>query len=39
MDNPQQFHPAKVSGCIHTDLFENDLIPHPFIGDNEVRIQ
>lgn len=33
------WYPASVPGCIHTDLFENELIPHPFVGDNEVRLQ
>jgi len=39
MDNPQEFLPAKVPGTVHTDLFENGLIPHPFVGNNELKLQ
>jgi beta-mannosidase len=31
--------PAKVPGCIHTDLLRHGLIPDPFYGDNEKRLQ
>jgi beta-mannosidase len=30
---------AKVPGTIHTDLFENQLIPDPFFGTNEKQLQ
>ncbi len=39
MDKSGQFLPAKVPGTIHTDLFENGLIPHPFVGNNELELQ
>jgi len=39
MDNPKELLPAKVPGTIHTDLFENEMIPHPFVGDNEKDLQ
>nr|AIA93444.1 CAZy families GH2 protein [uncultured Geobacillus sp.] len=39
MDNPKEFLPAKVPGTVHTDLFENGLIPHPFVGNNELELQ
>ncbi len=39
MDNLQEFLPAKVPGTVHTDLFENGLIPHPFVGNNEQKLQ
>ncbi len=35
----QQWYPAKFPNSIHTDLFENGLIVHPFIGDNEKDLQ
>jgi beta-mannosidase len=31
--------PAQVPGCIHTDLFENKLIPDPLFGANEKEVQ
>ena len=30
-----QWYPAKVPGCIHTDLMAQGLIPDPFYGTNE----
>lgn len=30
---------ASVPGNIHTDLFDNQIIPHPFEGDNEKDLQ
>lgn len=33
------FHAATVPGTVHTDLFKNSLIPDPFYGDNEKRLQ
>ena len=26
---------AQVPGCVHTDLYDNNLIPDPFYGTNE----
>jgi beta-mannosidase len=31
--------PAQVPGCVHTDLLRAKLIPDPFWGDNEKRLQ
>lgn len=31
--------PATVPGTVHTDLYENKLIPHPFVKDNELQLQ
>ena len=30
--------PAEVPGCVHTDLMAAGVIPDPFIGDNEKRV-
>ena len=30
---------AKVPGCVHTDLYLNNLIPDPFYGTNEKDLQ
>jgi beta-mannosidase len=30
--------PARVPGCVHTDLLAAGLIPDPFVDDNEVRL-
>jgi len=30
---------AKVPGCVHTDLLRNKLIPDPYFGDNEKKVQ
>ena len=30
---------AKVPGCVHTDLIRNHIIPDPFSGDNEKKVQ
>jgi beta-mannosidase len=35
----QNYYPAKILGTIHTDLFENKLIPDPFYGANEQALQ
>jgi beta-mannosidase len=32
-------HKAIIPGTIHTDLFENQLIPDPFFGANEKQLQ
>ncbi|MGA2823866.1 MAG: glycoside hydrolase family 2 protein [Bacteroidales bacterium] len=34
-----QWMNAKVPGCVHTDLMKNNLIPDPFLRDNEKSIQ
>jgi beta-mannosidase len=34
-----QWQKASVPGCIHTDLYANKLIPDPFYGDNEKKLQ
>jgi beta-mannosidase len=31
--------PARVPGCVHTDLRRNGLIPDPFWGANELELQ
>ncbi len=31
--------PAKIPGTVHTDLFENKIIPNPFTGNNEKLLQ
>ena len=31
--------PAKVPGCVHTDLLANGSIPDPFVADNEKHVQ
>ncbi|MGD2071749.1 MAG: glycoside hydrolase family 2 protein, partial [Gemmatimonadota bacterium] len=33
------WRPARVPGTVHTDLLAAGLIPDPFDGDNEVRLQ
>jgi beta-mannosidase len=38
-DTSQTWLPAKVPGCIHTDLLLNDQIPDPFFGENEQQLQ
>ena len=35
----EDFYPAQVPGCVHTDLQRNDLIPDPFWGSNELQLQ
>ncbi|RUT31741.1 glycoside hydrolase family 2 protein [Paenibacillus zeisoli] len=35
----QQWLPAVVPGCVHTDLLRNGLIPDPFYGTNEHDLQ
>lgn len=34
-----KWYPAKIPGTIHTDLYENQFIPHPFIGNNKLNLQ
>ncbi len=31
--------PAKVPGCVHTDLLDNEIIDDPFFADNEQKLQ
>ena len=38
-ENPLRTHPATVPGNIHDDLLANNLIPDPFYGDNESKVQ
>jgi len=33
------WHNAKVPGCVHTDLLSNKMIPDPFYRDNESKVQ
>jgi beta-mannosidase len=35
----EEFYPAQVPGCVHTDLHSNGLIPDPFWGSNELELQ
>ena len=35
----KQWHVAQVPGVVQTDLLNNHLIPDPFDGDNEFRLQ
>ncbi|NIM93090.1 MAG: glycoside hydrolase family 2 protein [Anaerolineales bacterium] len=35
----EEWLPANVPGCVHTDLLALGQIPDPFVGDNERRIQ
>jgi beta-mannosidase len=35
----QQWLPAKVPGCVHTDLLRNEVITDPFYGTNEKDLQ
>ena len=37
--NKTQWYKATVPGTVHTDLLANKLIPDPFFGDNEKRVQ
>jgi beta-mannosidase len=34
-----QWYPARVPGCVHTDLLNNKLIDDPFYRDNEKKLQ
>ena len=40
-DHPevQDWHPAQVPGVVQTDLLTDKIIPDPFYGDNEARLQ
>ncbi|GGE26078.1 beta-mannosidase [Pullulanibacillus camelliae] len=35
----QEWLPAQVPGCVHTDLLNNQQIPAPFYGTNERELQ
>ncbi len=35
----ETWYPASVPGTVHTDLLTNKLIPDPFFGDNEKKMQ
>lgn len=35
----KEWKPATVPGTVHTDLWKNNMIPDPFAGDNEKKIQ
>jgi beta-mannosidase len=35
----EPWHPARVPGCVHTDLVNNKLIGDPFYRDNEQKLQ
>ena len=35
----EEWHPARVPGCVHLDLVEAGLIPDPFYRDNELKVQ
>ncbi|WP_445719712.1 beta-mannosidase [Flavobacterium sp.] len=37
--NEAKKHKATIPGTVHTDLFQNQLIPDPFFGDNEKQLQ
>src|SRR4030095_11366022 len=37
--NKDTWYPAKVPGCVHTDLLDNKLIEDPFYRDNEQKQQ
>ena len=35
----EQWFPARVPGCVHTDMMAIGLIPDPFVGRNENEVQ
>jgi len=37
--NETKKHKATIPGTVHTDLYENQLIPDPFYGTNERKLQ
>jgi len=37
--NEAKKHKATIPGTVHTDLFQNQLIPDPFFGNNEKELQ
>jgi beta-mannosidase len=38
-ENVDNWYAAKIPGTVHTDLFQNNLIPDPFFGNNEKQLQ
>ena len=38
-DDEDSWSKANVPGCVHLDLIQNRLIPDPFQGDNEKKLQ
>jgi len=38
-EGAEEWLPANVPGCVHTDLMANGCIPDPFAADNEKRVQ
>lgn len=38
-ENDDNWYAAKIPGTVHTDLFQNNLIPDPFFGANEKQMQ
>lgn len=38
-DSAATWYPAKVPGTVHTDLYRDKLIPNPFYGTNESKLQ
>ncbi len=39
MRGDNEWLPAEVPGCVHTDLLKNDRIPQPFYRNNEKQLQ
>ena len=37
--NEAEYYPANVPGTVHTDLQGNGVIPNPFYGCNEQKLQ
>lgn len=37
--NEAKKYKATIPGTVHTDLFQNKIIPDPFYGDNEKKLQ
>src|SRR3954466_8154339 len=35
----QEWLPAQVPGCVHTDLLRNEKMDEPFVGTNELDLQ
>jgi len=38
-EKDDNWYAAKIPGTVHTDLFQNNLIPDPFFGANEKQLQ
>ena len=39
VENSDEWLDATVPGSVHLDLFDNNIIPDPFIGTNEIDLQ